>query len=122
MQKRIVTLLIAKPGTLRDSLAILLRALPQLVTVNLANDAASALRILETRRPGLVILDLSLPGAQSWTVLRQIKRRWPHVRCIALADSIRHMHQARAHGADEVVLKGHPAAKLSAVMEKVLRT
>ena len=121
MPKRVVTLLVAKPGTFRDSLGVMLKALPQVVTVNLASDVASALQILETRSPILVVLDLGLPGAQSWAVLRHIKCRWPHVRCVALADTVKHMQQARAYGTGEVFIKGYPAAKLSAVIERLLK-
>lgn len=120
MQKRIVTLLVAKPGNLRDSLAMLLLALPQIVAVKLAGDAASALQIMGTHRPALVVLDLGLPGAQSWTVLRQIKLRWPYMKCVLLADTVKYMHQAQVYGADKILLKGYSAAKLSSVIENIL--
>jgi len=120
MRTRVSTLLLAKPGALRDSLVVLLMSLPQVATVKLADNAASALSMVETHRPALVLLDLGLSGGQSWNLLRQIRRRWPHIQCVVLVDNVQHLQQAEAEGATKALLKGYPAAKLSVTIERML--
>ncbi len=119
MQAGMLTLIVARPGRMRDSLQSLLAAAPLIDEIDQADDGASALRILE-RCPTLVLLDTNLPGGQVWEVLAQIRAQQPHTRCLVLADSARQRQMAWASGADDVLLKGFQTAELFAAIEKVL--
>jgi DNA-binding NarL/FixJ family response regulator len=114
-------LVVAKPSPLRDSLVALLRSLPSITAVEQADDATSALRSIEVRRPALVVLDAGLPAGQAWSLLRQVKLRWPATRCIVLTDTHETRRRAEAAGASYALLKGFPAAKLSLVLEQLLQ-
>ena len=120
MRGHVSTLLIAKPGALRESLMVLLMALPQVVAVKRADNPVSALSIIESHHPALILLDLSLPQAQCWALLRQIRHRWPKIQCLVLVDHVQSVHHAEAMGADKALLKGYPAAKLSMIIERML--
>jgi DNA-binding NarL/FixJ family response regulator len=120
MRRRVTTLLIARPGALRDSLKALLMALPQIAAVKVADNAASALSMVETYHPALTVLDSNLSGGQGWRLLKQIKRRWPYIQCVVLVDTVQHLRHAEAMGATKAVVKGYPAAKLSVTLERML--
>jgi DNA-binding response OmpR family regulator len=76
--------------------------------------------MLKERRPALVLLDINLPGHKVSTVLRQIKIRQPQTWCLVLTDDVRQQQMVRDAGADVVLLKGFPAARLFATIEGLL--
>lgn len=121
MMNGISVLVVAKPSPLRDSLAALLRSIPSITVIQQADDAASALRMIEVDRPVLVLLDAGLPAGQAWSLLRQIKSRWPMTPCIVLTDTQQSRRRAEAAGANRALLKGFPAAKLSLMLEQLLQ-
>jgi len=113
-------LVVAKPGPLRDSLVTLLQALPQVAAVEQAHTAAAALRMIETKAPALVLVDSNLPGEEAWTLLNQIRARRPAIRCVVLSETVQHYRQAEAAGANQALLSGIPAPKLSVALEGLL--
>ena len=120
MKSRALALIVAGPGRFRDSLRALLAAAPQIKAVNKVDDASSALRAVAEHHPDLVLLDGSLSSNEIWTVLRQIKVEQPQTRCIVLGDNGRQQQEARAAGADAILIKGFSATKLFQVIERLL--
>jgi DNA-binding NarL/FixJ family response regulator len=114
------TLIVARPGRLRDALSALLTTIPGLRIVGQADDGPSVLRMVAERHPTLVLLDSTLPDDEVKAVVRQIKAHWPQIRCIVLAGNPEQQQIVRNAGADEVLLKGYPAATLLASLEKLL--
>jgi DNA-binding NarL/FixJ family response regulator len=110
-------LIVAKPGSLHDGLLALLTAIPQLDVVGEADDADLALQMVAKRRPELVLMDADLPQDEAWEVLGKIKTEWPAMQCVVLAGDVQQRQAAEAAGADIVLLKGIPAAKLIASIE-----
>jgi len=49
-----------------------------------ANDGEQALRILETERPPVVVLDVMMPGLGGLDVLQQIRSKHPEIKTILL--------------------------------------
>ena len=60
---------------IRTLLADLLRARGHKVLT--AEDGLAGLRAIEASRFDLVITDLSMPGADGWTLVSEVRRRWP---------------------------------------------
>lgn len=114
------TLIVARPGRLRDALGALLTTIPGLRIVGQADDGPSALKMVAEHHPTLVLLDSTLPDDEVKTVVRQIKAHWPQLRCIVLAGNPEQQQIVRSAGADEVLLKEYPAANLLASLEKLL--
>ena len=113
-------LIIARSGPLRDGLQALLTAMPQVDAAEEASDLSSALRMAFERAPALMLLDSGLAGSQTWLAVRQVKAKWPRVRCIFLADNVQQQYEAEAAGADAVLLKGVSPAKLIATIVRLL--
>jgi DNA-binding NarL/FixJ family response regulator len=104
--------IVAQPGRVRDGLQALLMAIPQIKIVGLANDVESALNIATDCAPDLVLLGIDLQNGGYGTVLGQIRARWPHARCLILADTVQQRRAAQSAGADDVLLRGFATPKL----------
>jgi DNA-binding NarL/FixJ family response regulator len=96
----------------------MLRAVPQIGCIVQADDAPAVLRATE-HSPALMLLDADLPGDEAWTVLRQIKARWPQTRCIVLVNNGQQSQIANVHGADAVLAKGFTVTTLTAAVAKL---
>jgi DNA-binding NarL/FixJ family response regulator len=115
-----VALVIARPAHLRESLTVLLQALPRLKRVEQATDIDSALIFSVGLEPDLVLLDCDLPHSEAQSGLAQIKARWPHARCLVLLDDEPANQEACTGGADGIVVKGIHPAQLLKVAETLI--
>lgn len=113
-------LIVAKPGPLRDGLRALLTAMPQIGAVDMASDVPSALRTVFEHSPTLVLLDSDLTNGEVWLTVRRAKAKWPQAWCIFLANDLQQHQEAEAAGADAVLLKGFPPARLVAMIVRLL--
>jgi DNA-binding NarL/FixJ family response regulator len=120
MKNHVPTLIVARPGRMRDGLRALLRATPRLELVGQADSSSSALTMVRDRQPSLILLDCNLPGDEVQSVLEQMKLRSPATRCVVLATDAQQQWVAKAAGADSVLLAGFPVAKFFAVIEELL--
>ena len=113
-----LALIVAKPGPLRDSLQALISTMPQIEVVAEASDPSALLPMSDRIRPDIVLVDASQSENEAWGALRDIHGRWPQARTIILVENSQQQRQALDVGADVALLKGFPAAKLSAVIEE----
>jgi DNA-binding NarL/FixJ family response regulator len=105
------TVLVGRPGPLRDGLHALVATIPDVEVVGEASDASAMQRLVARFQPTLVLLDTDLFRDADWTVLGQIKAEWPETRCLALAETGEQHREAEAVDADAVLFKGFPAAR-----------
>jgi DNA-binding NarL/FixJ family response regulator len=75
MNNRIRLLLVDDHRLFRDGLKAILGSYPDLTVVAEANDARSALELVETVEFDVVVLDITLPGSNGLALLRELKRR-----------------------------------------------
>ena len=54
------------------------------ITTLVANDGASALKIIDEERPPVVVLDVMMPGIGGFDVLKKIKEDYPATKVILL--------------------------------------
>jgi DNA-binding NarL/FixJ family response regulator len=120
MKREITALIVASPGRIRDSLRALLKNVPRIETILLADDSPSALRMIAECHPALVLLDSKLVHHDIQEVLAQVRAESPQTRCIVLADNTHQQWLAKAANADSVLLAGFPAAMFLATVEGVL--
>ncbi len=115
-----LALVIAKPGHLWSGLQSLLRTVPQIEIIAETKDPAVLLRMDAGMRPELVLLDASLFDEDAWTAITKIKAEWSHTQCVVLVEDDQQRQSAQDAGADLVLNKGFPAAKLVALIEELL--
>jgi two-component system response regulator NreC len=69
----------------REGLCALLAATRDLAVVGEASDGLEALRLVETLRPTVLVLDLMMPALGGLDVLRDVHRRSPGTRTVVLS-------------------------------------
>ncbi len=99
---------------LRSGLKMLLESQPDFTVVAEAADGDSAIKATIEHRPDVVILDLAMPGADGFCVVREIKRIAPQTRLVVLTmhDGRSYYQSAIAAGADGFVPKNTADAEL----------
>ncbi len=98
----------------RRELSLLLQLTGQVKVVGEAADGAEAITESEKLNPDAVVLDLEMPTMDGFQAAREIKRRCPHCRLVALSvhsgETERQM--AADAGMDVFLVKGAPMQAL----------
>lgn len=119
-EHRALTLIVARPGPLREGLEALLASVPEIEIVGGVEFASKAVSIAADHPLDLLLLDVGLPGDKAARVLASCRRQRPRLHCIALADNMAQEQRAEALGADAVFLKGYPADRFVETVEALL--
>ena len=87
-----------------------------------AASGEDAYTLLQTRRPDIVVLDLSMPGGGGLSVLRRLKIRWPllPVLVCSMHDNLAFAIQALRAGANGYVTKSSDPAFMVTAVRRVL--
>jgi len=115
-------LIVDDAASVRESLGWLLLDEPGLTVVGEAAEGAEAIRQTLTLDPDLVILDIELPGADGFSVTRQLKAL-PHpplVLLLSIHSDDLSKQQGMEAGCDAFVEKGAGWPGLLAVLQEVL--
>lgn len=91
-------------------------------TIREASNAEDAIRIVRTQPIELVILDIELPDHSGLTVLRQIKKVRPKVKCVILTihNDSQYLRLALQHGASGYLTKDSAPEELHRAIKAVL--
>ena len=107
---------------LRDGLRALLEAEHEFMVVGEVDNGRDALYAVSSLSPQLVLMDLSMPNTNGTEAIRNIKRRFPETKIVALT-----VHKAEEYvratlkaGADGYVLKDDSRAELMVALRSVL--
>lgn len=98
-------LIVDDDGQVRNSLAAVFES--EGYTALQASDGLSALALTRTARPGLVILDLNMPGMDGWVTFQSLRKDFPELAVLVIT--------ARPHQYPEAARRG-----VNAFMEKPL--
>jgi DNA-binding NtrC family response regulator len=92
--------------------------------VETAPTAAQGLKVLKSKSPALVLLDLRLPDADGLEMLERIKRELPKVQVIILTahDSLHNAIESIKRGAYHFISKPYAPEELLSLVEKALET
>jgi DNA-binding NarL/FixJ family response regulator len=93
MEKKKI-LIVEDHTILREGLKALLTTNPDIEIAGEAGDGREAIWLVEELAPDMVMMDLSMPRMDGMQAIREIKRRWPEKRVLALT----------AHRTEEYVL------------------
>ena len=110
--KRHKTLIVDDLSQARDGLRTVLGTYPEIEVVGEAADGREAVRLVETTRPDVVLMDVEMPGLDGLDATRQIKASWPQVAVIVLTIHAGHLGAALVAGADAFFCKGVPTEEL----------
>ena len=106
MKQRIRILIADDQRSTRQGLKALLTHYPQVEIVGEAVNGQEAVRLVETYRPDVVLMDIKMPEMDGLETTQRIKRNWPEVKVIALTMYSHFKLEALAAGADVFLTKG----------------
>jgi DNA-binding NarL/FixJ family response regulator len=123
MQKIIKIVLAEDHTILREGLKALLSSDPQFEIIGEAADGREAVRCVEKWGPNLILMDLSMPRMSGMEAIREIKKRCPDIRIIALTvhKTDEYLHTSLQAGADGYVLKDATHEELVLAIKKVMK-
>jgi DNA-binding NarL/FixJ family response regulator len=123
MQKKISIVLAEDHTILREGLKALLSADPKFKIIGEAEDGREAVRCVEKMNPDLMLMDLSMPRMSGMEAIREIKRRYPGTRIIALTvhKTEEYLHTTLQAGADGYVLKDATHDELVLAIKNVMK-
>ena len=107
----------------REGIRTLLESYSDYTVVGEAGDGIDAIDQVTRHEPSIVLMDLSLPRMDGAQAIRDIKRRFPATRVLALTahKNEEAVRRALSAGADGYALKNTSAPRLVAAMDAVLR-
>jgi DNA-binding NarL/FixJ family response regulator len=87
-----------------------------------AGRAVEAIALVERRRPDLLLVDQLLPDWTGTELVRELRRRWPPLRCLVISaySGSQYEQEAQLAGADGFLHKDDPT-RLPEAMQAVLR-
>ncbi|HUD47436.1 MAG TPA: response regulator transcription factor [Candidatus Baltobacteraceae bacterium] len=108
---------------LRKGVGQLINNEKDLMVVGEAEDAAKALTAIESSRPDVALIDISLGGASGIELLKNIKARFPKLQVLVLSmhDESVYAHRALRAGASGYIMKQEATEKVLTALRKVLR-
>ena len=116
-------IIIAEDHTiLREGLRALLSSDPDLEVVGEAEDGQEAIRVVEKFKPGLVLMDLSMPRMNGMDAIKEIKKRSPDTKVLVLTvhKTDEYILATLQAGADGYVLKDSTNVELRMAIRNVL--
>ncbi len=107
---------------MRDGLAALITAQPDLAVGGQAADARAALQAVEARRPDLVLLDISLPGKSGLEVIKDLQALAPGLPVLVLSmhDETLYAERVLRAGARGYVMKQEGGKRIMEAIRVVL--
>jgi DNA-binding NarL/FixJ family response regulator len=105
--KNLVRVMVAgKPGIMRNSLLSYLRTIARVQIVALADDAESALHLIQQNRPQFAVIDSDLSEDRVMGLVQQINAEQPSTKIIVLVESVPQQQRCLQWGAQHALLKG----------------
>ena len=112
-ERKSITIIIADDQIrARRGLLAMLSTCPDVEVVAEASNGLEALRLVETHRPSLVIMDLHMPIMDGIEATRRIKASRPEIGVFVLTMYSERLTDAEVAGADALLVKGQPASTL----------
>lgn len=107
----------------RDGLRLILEREPDIEVVGEAADAAGALVLAASRKPHVMVVDLTLGSSDGVALLRDLTERHPRIRLVTVTmhEHEETVRQAFLAGAAGYVVKGAPSADVLAAVRAVAR-
>ncbi len=106
----------------REGLKAMLSPSPEFEIIGEAEDGLEAIRLIKKQKPDLVLLDLSMPRMNGFSVLQEIKGAMPEVKILVLSihESDQYVLQAFEARADGYAIKDSSREELRIAIRSVL--
>jgi DNA-binding NarL/FixJ family response regulator len=114
-------LLVDDQSLVRQGLRALLELEPDLQVVGEAENGQSAIALVETLQPDVVLMDIRMPMMDGVAATREIVRRFASTKILVLTtfDDDEYVSEALRHGASGYLLKDTPSEELAAAIRGI---
>jgi DNA-binding NarL/FixJ family response regulator len=121
MEKKRI-LIVEDHTILREGLKALLTTNPDIEIAGEAGDGREAIWLVEKLDPDMVMMDLSMPRMDGMQAIREIKRRWPKMKILALTahKTEEYVLTTLKAGADGYLLKDSTYEEMMTAVKSVL--
>jgi len=119
--KNSLVFIITDETALHDGLLALFSTMPEISTVQTAENSSSGLRLFKNHNPLVMVLDMALEGDGAQKLLKQIKKQKSDVRILALVNCVQQEQSAKLLGAEKCLFKGFSASKIIETTEELLK-
>jgi len=116
-EKITLALVITNPDHLWSGLQSLLRTVPQIEIIAESQDPSVLLKMNTEIHPELILIDANTFDETDWAAITKIKVEFPQTKIVVLVEHDLQRISAQDAGADIVLPKGYPAAKLVKLIE-----
>src|SRR6202045_1891160 len=106
----------------RQGLALLINREPDLTVCGDAEEASSALRMIESLKPDLIIVDISLNGPDGLDLLKNIRARDPNlpVLILSMLDESLYAERSLRAGASGYIMKQEATDRVLVAIRRIL--
>ena len=107
---------------IRQGLALLINREPDLTVCGDAEEAASALRLIEELKPDLVVVDISLSGPDGLDLLKSIRARDANlpVLILSMMDELLYAERGLRAGANGYIMKQQATEQVLVAIRRIL--
>jgi DNA-binding NarL/FixJ family response regulator len=119
-----IRVLIADDHTLvRAGIRSLIQNIKGIQVIAEAGDGREALKLIDTHRPDVVLMDITMPGLNGFEVAAHVAKEFSHVRVIILSmhTNEEYVLQVLRAGASGYIVKGADPAELEIAIKAVVR-
>ena len=119
--EKIRVLLIDDHQMVREGLCVLLQNEPDIEIAGQASDGREGIAMISKVRPGVVVMDLKMPGLNGLEAAVRIQHDYPHVHVVVLSmySTQEHVYQALHAGASGFVAKEEAWEELATAIRAV---
>ena len=118
--KQHLALIIARSTPLKEGLSALLKAMPQITEVEIAQNMEQALKQIETRSHHLALIDLILLGNQPEILLEKIPQLSKRTRRVLLVDDVQALKFIPKYS-EAILIKGTSPSNLTRILNALLQ-
>ena len=107
----------------RGEIRKIINEIPGVAIIGEVGEGHELFKLLETSRPDLLLLDISMPNLRGMQATQAIKFKYPEVKVILMVmdKESEYLTHAMAAGADGILLKQNSAMDLRSAIEKIRR-
>lgn len=107
----------------RAGLRKLLESIPDIEVIGEAGDGLALLRLAAELRPGLVLMDIAMPGLNGLEATARLTKEWPDIKVLILSmhQTEEYVRMALRHGAAGYLLKDAAPTELEQALRSLSR-